>query len=79
LLFFKLFWLSRAETRVLDPRPKWLRFHLLGLATGHKHQIKKHGEGREKKFITQLGDMPQKRQSKHSAHLQPSSGYRHEL
>jgi hypothetical protein len=33
----------------------------------------------QKRFITQLGACCGKRQSKHSAHPQPSSRYRHEL
>jgi hypothetical protein len=43
------------------------------------HQIKRHGEGRERRFITRPGTCHGKRQSKHSAHLQSSLRYRHEL
>jgi hypothetical protein len=45
----------------------------------HNSQIKRHSEGRERRFITLLGTCSEKRQSKHSAHLQPSFGNRHEL
>jgi hypothetical protein len=41
------------ETRVLDPRPKLLRFHMAGPTTP-KCQIKRHGVGRERRFITWL-------------------------
>jgi hypothetical protein len=34
------------------------------------HQIKRHGESRERRFIIQLGTCLGKRQSEHSAHLQ---------
>jgi hypothetical protein len=41
---------TQAETRVLDPRPKLLRFHMPGTATIPKYQIKKRGEDRERKY-----------------------------
>jgi hypothetical protein len=44
-----------SETGVLDPRPKLLRFHMPDLATAPKCQRKRPGEGRERRFITQLG------------------------
>jgi hypothetical protein len=44
-----------------------------------KCQIKRHGEGRERRFIIWLGTCYGKRQSKQSVHSQPSSGYRQEL
>jgi hypothetical protein len=44
-----------------------------------KCQIKRHGEGRKRRLMTWRGTCCGKRQSKHSAHPQPSSGYRHEL
>jgi hypothetical protein len=44
-----------------------------------KCQIKRHGKDRERRFIAWLGTCHGKRQSKHSAHLQPSLGYRHDL
>jgi hypothetical protein len=46
---------GQLETRVLDPRPRLLRFHLPTPATAPKRQIKRHGEGRERRFITWLG------------------------
>jgi hypothetical protein len=42
------------ENRVWDPRPKLLGFLMSGLATFPICRIKRHGEGRESKFITQL-------------------------
>jgi hypothetical protein len=39
-----------------------------------KCQIKRHAEGRERRFITQFRTCHGRRQSKHSAHLQPCSG-----
>jgi hypothetical protein len=50
-----------------------------GPATTPKHQIKRHGEGRERRFITWLGTCHGKRQSRHSVHLQPFLMYRHKF
>jgi hypothetical protein len=44
-----------------------------------KHQIKRHGEDKERRFITWLKTCSEKRQNKNSAPLQPSLGYRHKL
>jgi hypothetical protein len=70
-------WSGASETGVSDPRPKLLGFTCQVWPPTPKGQIKRHGEGRERRFITQLGTHCGKRQSKHSAHLQPSSGYTH--
>jgi hypothetical protein len=37
-------------TEVLNPRPKLLRFHMPCPDTYPKHQIKWHGDGRERRF-----------------------------
>jgi hypothetical protein len=55
------------ETGVLDPRPKLLRLHMPSLATRPQKPIKRHGEGRERRFITRLRTWCGKRQSKHLA------------
>jgi hypothetical protein len=57
----------------LDPRSELLGFHMPGPAS--VCHIKRHGGGRQRRFIT----WPRKTQRKHSAHLQLSSGYTHEL
>jgi hypothetical protein len=62
-----------------EPKTQTLGFLMPGSATFLICQIKRHSEGREKRFITQLGTCRGKRQSMHSVHLQPSSEYRHEL
>jgi hypothetical protein len=59
-----------------------LSIRVTGVSHRHlatKCHIKRHGEGRERKFIPQLRTCCGKRQSEHSAHVQPSLGYRHEL
>jgi hypothetical protein len=40
-----------SEIKILNQRPKLLRFHMPPTT---KHQIKRQGEGRERRFITQL-------------------------
>jgi hypothetical protein len=50
-----------------------------GPATAPKHQIKRRGEGRERRFIRGPGTRRGNRQSEHSDHLQPSLGCRREL
>jgi hypothetical protein len=57
----------------LEPRPKLLRFHMPGLAT-HPKMANKEAWWRQRKeiYYTCHG----KRESKHSAHLQSSLGYR---
>jgi hypothetical protein len=61
------------ETGVLDPRPKLLDSVCLVQPPIPKGQIKRHGEGIERRFIIWLGTCLGKRQGKHSAHFQPSS------
>jgi hypothetical protein len=43
------------ETGVLGPRTKLLRFHMPDPGPTPKRQIKRPGEGRERRFMTQLG------------------------
>jgi hypothetical protein len=67
--WFYLFIYCGAETGILEPRPKLLGFHMPGPSACSYTQIKKHGVGRGKRFITGLRTCSVKRQSKHSAHL----------
>jgi hypothetical protein len=53
---------------VLDPRPK-LGSICLVQPPAPKHQIKRPGEGRERRFITRLRTQRGRTQRRHSAHL----------
>jgi hypothetical protein len=68
-----------AETGIVSPRPKLPGFHMSGSATCPIYQTKRHGEGQRKEVYYKPRTQCGKRQSKHSAHLQPSSEYRGEL
>jgi hypothetical protein len=61
------------ETRVLDPRSKLLRSHMPDPAT-HSQILNKEAWWRQSRFITLLRTCHGKRESKHSTHLQSSSG-----
>jgi hypothetical protein len=67
------------EIGVLDLRPKLLGFHMPGLATCPCMPIRRHGKVEKGDLLHSPETCPGKRQSKHSAHLQLSPGYRHEL
>jgi hypothetical protein len=77
--YFSSYVQQENETTVLDPRPKLPRFHMPGLAT-RPWVPNKEAWGRQRKeaYYT-VGTCHGKRQSKHSAHPQPSSEHRHEL
>jgi hypothetical protein len=74
---FQFCYFLNDEIRVLDQRPKLLICQVRPPVP--KCQIKRPGEGRERRFITRFRTCRGKRHSEHSAHFQPSLRYRHEL
>jgi hypothetical protein len=69
--------MSSNETGIWNPRPKLLDFYMPGSATCLLCQIKRHGEVKRKEIYCNTSGG--KRKGKHTTHLQPFSGYRHEL
>jgi hypothetical protein len=81
IAFFNFIIFNANETRVLDPRPKLLSFHMSDQATHPCFTTERRGEGRESRLFSFAGPRTclEKKQSKYSAHLQSSLVYRHKF
>jgi hypothetical protein len=67
------------ETGVLDPKLGLLGFHMLGPPICPYVPDKEAWRRQRKEVYYMAWDLLWEEAEKHSAHLQPSSGYRHEL